>query len=292
MSALKKLFLTTALTCLAAAGAQAQSLVLKDGTRVNADDFNVKDGKITRTIILSNGQKGQSSVAFTDIDNMDWPEVKDVLEAQTLLSAGKVKESVDVLTKARDFFKPFKTVKGTPYPEVSFALVEALDQAGDFDTLLRVLPEVEAMKWEGDKKLKLSIIKLNMTRRTSSDQDAVLAQAEGLLAETDDSTACARIWMAIAEIHFKKERYEEALMANLQVPVFYGSQTALVPQAELMAARCLAKLERFEDAVGFYQRIGEAYPGSGTAETAKKEMLTINGLKNKPDKIATAVKKS
>jgi len=292
MSALKYFLLTGVLSLLATAGVQAQSLVLKDGSRIDAGEFTVNDGKITRMITLSNGQKGQASINFSDIDMMDWQDVKQVTDSQALLAAGKVKESIDLLTQAKEYFKPFKTVKGTPYTEVSFALVEALDQLGDFDALLKVLPEVESMKWEGDKKLKLNIIKLNMERRTSSDQDAVLARAESLLSETDDSTICARLWMTIAEIHTKKERYEAALMAWLQIPVFYGSQTALVPQAELNAARALTKMERFEDAIGFYNRIGEAYPGSGTAETAKKEMLTINGLKNKPDKIPQADKDS
>ena len=189
------------------------------------------------------------------------------------------------MLKAKEFFKPFKAIKGCPYNEVAFAHVEALDQAGDFDALIRVLPEVEAMKWDDDKKLKLKLVKLNMDRRTSGDQEGVLAQAEALLADTDDSEVCARLWMTIAEIHIKRERWDEALNAYLHVPVFYGSQGALVPQAELSAARALAKMERFKDAVAFYQRIVESYPGGEVAETAKREMLPINGLPNKPDKI-------
>ena len=60
----------------------------------------------------------------------------------------------------------------------------------------------------------------------------------------------------------------------------------MVPLAELAAAECLKKMERFKDAAAMFQRIGEAYPGSETADKAKKEFLSVNGMANKPDKPA------
>lgn len=292
MFSIKSIVLPLVWLGLGAAALHAQALVLKDGSRLGAGAFSVADGKVTRVVKLSNGQEAKASVNITDIAQLDWPEVREVLEAQALLSEGKSKEAIEVLLKAKDFFKPFKAIPGSPYNDVSLAHVEALDQAGDFDNIIRVLPEVEAMKWEGQKKLKVQILKLNMDRRTSGDQDAVLAQAEALLEETLDAGISARLWMTVAEIHSRKERWESALMAYLHVPVFYGSQAALVPQAELMAARTLTKMERFKDAVGFYQRIMESYPGSETANVAKQEMAIYNGRDNKPDKLpAMAAKK-
>jgi tetratricopeptide (TPR) repeat protein len=277
--------------CLPAAGLHAQAIVLKDKSRINAGSFGVKEGKITRKVKLSNGQEAESAIPFDSIDHLEWPEVREVLEAQTLLAEGKTKEALEELQKAKDYFKPFKSIKGNPYNEIAFSYVEALDQAGDFDSLIRVLPEVEAMKWDDEHKLKLKLVKLNMQRRTSGDQEAVLSEALDILKETDDATICARLWMTIAEIHAKRERWEEALMSYLHVPVFYGSQGSLVPQAELAAARTLAKMERFQDAVTFYQRITEQYAGSEIATTAKNEMLPINGMKNM-EKPAGAAKDS
>jgi tetratricopeptide (TPR) repeat protein len=284
MNLVKFTFLSLLALGLPAAGLQAQAIVLKGGVRINAGSFGVSDGKITQKVKLSNGKEAESSVPLESIDHMEWPEVREVLEAQTLLAEGKTKEALEELQSAKDYFKPFKAIKGNPYNEISFAHVEALDQAGDFDTLIRTLPEVDAMKWDDEHKLKLKLVKLNMQRRTSSDQEAVLSEAEDLLSETDDAAICARLWMTIADIHVKRKRWEEALMAYLHVPVFYGSQGNLVPQAELSAARALAKLERFKDAVGFYERIEQQYAGSETAATAKNERLPINGLENKPDK--------
>lgn len=290
MSFLKTFFYSVALIALTSIGAQAQMIILKDNQRINASDFTVADGKISRTVKLSNGTNAQATLALTDIDRMDWPNVKEVQEAELLRSQGKVKEATEILVKALEFFKPFRNIKGNPYPDVAFAYVEALDQAGDFDTLIRVLPDVESMKWNEAKKLKLGIIKLNMERRTTQDQDSVLAKAESLLRDTDDSDVSARLWMTIGEVHTKKGRWEEALMAYLHVPVFYGSQAALVPQAELSAARSLSGMARFKDAVVMYQRISETYKGSGIAETAKKEMTLINTMDNKADDVPQVAK--
>lgn len=285
-----KLLLSALLLCLTASGIHAQALVLRDGTRIPEGRFTVGEGKIQHVMTLANGQTAQVNVGFADIDRMEWPEITQVMDAQKLLAEGKSKEAVDTLQKAKVLFKAFRTIKGNPYNDVSFSLVEVLDQSGDFDGLLAALPEVEAMRWDGDKELKLRVIKLNVDRRISPDQDAILGRAELLLQETDDAAICARLWMTIAEIHSRKERYEQALDAYLHVPVFYGSQGALVPQAELSAARVLVKMERMKDAVVFYGRLQQQYAGSEIAETAKKEMLPINGLPNKPDQPPRAKK--
>jgi DNA-binding transcriptional LysR family regulator len=78
------------------------------------------------------------------------------------MAAGKSSEAAALLHQAKDYFRQFKDIKGNPYKEVVFALLETLDQAGDFDAILKVMPEVNAIKWEDDKKTALRIIKLNM----------------------------------------------------------------------------------------------------------------------------------
>lgn len=267
-----------------AAHLRAQSIVLKDGSMMPVADLTIADGKILRNITLSNGQKGQSSVSFSEIQQLVWPNPQQITDARNLMAAGKANEAVALLQQAKDFFRPFKDIPGNPYKDVVFAHVEALDQAGEFDAIFKVMPEVNAIKWDDDKKTALRIIKLNMERRTSADQEKVLAEAVALRDETDDTAVRAKLSNTIGDIHFKEERWEDAFNAYLRVPVFYGSQAAVVPQAELMAARCLVKLERYSDAAVMFERISQTYPGSEVGGTAKKEFLSVTGRPNKPDK--------
>jgi tetratricopeptide (TPR) repeat protein len=289
-----RILLVSASLLLAAgmSAARAQSIILKDGTRILASALVVADGKLTRNITLSNGQQGQASVAITDIDRMEWGMPREVLQAQNLMATGKTKDAIAGLEKAKQFFAQFKNTPGNPYSEVVFAHVSALDQAGDFDALLKIMPEVNMIKWDDDKKLQLKIIRLNMDRRTSPDQEKILADAENLLASTDDSLVSARLCLTIGDVHFRKERWEKAFESYLKVPVFYGSQGALVPQAEMAAARCLTQMERFKDAAAMFGRIAETYKGSEIGETARKEFLVVNGRENKPDKPASGAKDS
>jgi len=287
MTHFKKLIL--ALPLLLAGAAHAQIVVLKDGQRLPAAELQFANGKIMREKIIA-GTKAQASVNFSDIDHLEWDNPKQLVEARALMAAGKAKEGIAMLAEAKDYFKPFKDVKGNPFSEIVFAHVEALDAAGDFDNLVKVMPEVNAMKWDENRTLGLRIIKLNLDRRTSSNNLGIIAEAEGLLKETTDSGISGKLWMTIGEVLTKTQKWEEAFNAYLHVPVFFGSQAALVPQAELAAARSLVKMERFEDAAAMFQRIADSYPGSEVSETAKKERAVINGLKNKPDNFGKKAK--
>lgn len=289
----RRLGLGLALTTLWAVAphARAQSIVLKDGLKLPPQEVQIANGKILRTKVIG-GQKAQAVLNFSDIDHLEWGTPKQVTEARAMMAAGKSKEAIALLQEARQYFKPFKDIKGSPYPEVAFAEVLAMDAAEDFDDLVKLMPDINAMKWDGAETLQLRVIKLNMDRRTSSDSNKVLRDAQALLQDTDDSAVSAKLWMTIGDVFTKQEKYEEALMAYLNVPVFYGSQAALVPQSELAAARSLVKLERFEDAATMFQRISDSYPGSDVGEKAKQERLPINGKPNKPENFGKKAKEA
>jgi tetratricopeptide (TPR) repeat protein len=145
------------------------------------------------------------------------------------------------------------------------------------------MPDLNRLKLDDAQKLKIKIIQLNTERQTSSDHQAIIAQAQNILSETEDSAVGASIWMIIGDTLFKKKLWEEALMAYLRVPVFYGTQVQRVPDAELASARCLAKMRRFDDATMYYKRITESYPGSGVAGISTTELANINGLHNEDE---------
>jgi tetratricopeptide (TPR) repeat protein len=142
------------------------------------------------------------------------------------------------------------------------------------------MPPLRLLKLSDSQKTQLKIIQLNVERQTSSDYKGIIAKAENILAETDDSAVGASLWMVIGDVQMKLKDYEKALFAYLRVPVFYGTQVQRVPEAETAAARCLSKMRRFEDAAAYYKRIEETYPGSNIAEVAKNEEVAIHGLKN------------
>ncbi len=257
----------------------AQSIVLKDGSKLGPDQFKVEGDKVMK-IVKVGANVATSTLQMSGVLKLEWPTPIEITEGTSLLAGGKMDEGLAMLKKGKEVFEPFKEIPGNHYADLSFAYVEALGQAGKFEDTIKAMPALRLLKLTDAQKTKLKIIQLNIERQTSSDYASIVAQAQNILSETDDSAVGASLWMIQGDVYFKQKEWEKALLAYLRVPVFYGTQVQRVPEAEMAAAGALAKMRRFEDATGFYKRIMETYPGSGMAERAKTEEAAIRGLKN------------
>ena len=271
----------------AAGSAFGQAIVLKDGNRVFSSEFSIQDGKIVRTIQIGE-QKATSILDKRNIDSLEWPYPAELTESSDLLAKGKTDEAIAVLLKGRDFFQHFEGIEGNWYIDIYFAYIEALNQGGKFDDVVKSLPALRALKLTDAQKMRLRIIQLDIERQTTSDYTAIIVEAQGILKETDDSAIGASLWAIIADVHTRKKEWEKALLAYLRIPVFYGTQMQRVPEAELNAAKSLIKMKRYEDATSFLARIVESYPGSPVAESATKEKAAIAGMKNVAEEEAGA----
>lgn len=277
-----------ALAFVAAGSAYGQAIVLKDGNRVFSSEFSIQpDGKIVRTIQIGE-QKATSVLDKKNIDSLEWPYPAELTESADLLAKGKTEEAIAVLKKGKEFFEHFEGIEGNWYVDVYFAYIEALNQGGKFDDVVKSMPSLRALKLTDAQKMRLRIIQLDIERQTSSDYVAIILEAQSILKETDDSAIGASLWGIIADVYTRKKEWEKALLAYLRIPVFYGTQMQRVPEAELNAAKTLIKMKRYEDANAFLARISDSYPGSPVAEAATKEKAAIAGMKNVTDEEAAA----
>lgn len=262
--------------------ASAQGLVLKDGSRIPAEDFKIEAGKIIRTVKLQGSNTATTVLATSNIAELVWPYSAELAESRSLLSQGKAEEAITVLKAGKEFFEVFKEVKGGKdlYRDLFFGYVEALAQGGKFDETVGLMPSLQKLTLTKEQEVQLKVLKLNIERQTLSDYVSIIAQANNILTDTNDSGVSAAVWDIIGDVHDKKKEYEEALMSYLRIPVFFGTQMQRVPAAEMKAAKMLIKMRRFEDATTFLTRLVESYPGSAVAEAAAKEKASINGMKN------------
>lgn len=273
---------------MAAGSAFGQAIVLKDGNRVFSSEFTINpEGKIVRTVQIGEN-KAVTILDKKNIDSLEWPYPAELTESADLLAKGKTDEAIAVLKKGRDFFEHFEDVEGTWYVDIYFAYIEALNQGGKFDEVVKSLPALRALKLTDAQKMRLRIIQLDIERQTTSDYASIIAEAQSILKETDDSAIGASLWAIIADVYTRKKEWEKALLSYLRIPVFYGTQMQRVPEAELNAAKTLIKMKRYEDANAFLARISESYPGSPIAETATKEKAAIAGMKNVTEEEAAA----
>jgi tetratricopeptide (TPR) repeat protein len=259
--------------------AQAQALILKDGSKLLPEQFAVEGGKPIKKVKIGENT-ATSPLQMNSIASMEWPRPEELVQSADLMAAGKTAEAMEMIAKGKAFFEPFKDVPGNWFAELTLAQLEAMATSDDFTAALKALADAQRLKLTDEQKLRLKIIKLNIDRQASSDYAGIVAQAENILAESTDSSVGAAVWMIIGDVYTKQKEFEKALMAYLHVPVFYGTQIQKVPEAEMQAARTLAKMRRFEDATAYYTRLSETYKNSGIATTADKEKASIGGLKN------------
>ncbi len=269
--------------CSVASFAQAQFLILKDGSRIPSSEFNVQNGKIIRTILLGDNKTATTELPKQNVGSLDWPEVAEITEARALMSQGKAEEALAIMAKAKANFEIFESFPGSPYTQIFFSYVEMLSQAGRFEETVKLIPQLKILNLTASQKMQLRIIQLDIDRQTSSEYASIVAEAESILSETDDSTVGASVWMMIADIYARQKLWEKALMAYLRVPVFYGTQVQRVPDAELKAGQMLVQMKRYADAQAVFKRLVETYPGSAVAELAGKEQARINGMNNEPE---------
>ena len=269
------------------APAFGQAIVLKGGDRIFSSEFTIEDGKkIVRTIKIGE-QTATSVIDKRNIELLEWPYPAELTESSDLLAKGKSEEAIAILKKGRDFFELFQDIEGNWYVDIYFAYVEALNQAGKFDDVVKALPTLRTLKLTDAQKMRLRIIQLDIERQTTSDYVAIILEAQNIMKETDDSAIGASLWAIIADVHSRKKEWEKALLAYLRIPVFYGTQMQRVPEAEMNAAKTLIKMKRYEDANAFLARIIEAYPGSQIADAAPREKAAINGMKNVDEAVVT-----
>ena len=126
-------------------------------------------------------------------------------------------DALALLAKAKETFEIFETLPGSPYTEIFFTYVELLSQAGKFEETVKFIPQLKILKLSDAQKMQLRIIQLDIDRQTSSEFTSIIAEAESILTETDDSSVGASIWAMIADIYARQKEWEKALMAYLRM---------------------------------------------------------------------------
>ena len=117
-----------------------------------------------------------------------------------------------------------------------------------------------------------------MQRARKGDHAEVVKESTELLAKVDSAELQARLHIVKGNSLFASKKYEAAMATYLRVPVFFGSETELVPKALLGAARSFRgmdspalrdqKLEAVSNR--YLYDIIVSYPVSKEAEEAKK----------------------
>lgn len=289
--------LLPALALLAAASSPAQTFVFK-GERWEINDpfkmdnsippkpvvdpkkgtINVIKGTIDR-VSNSGGIEVTLTRKLSEVTEVVWPLPSRLKEAQANVSRGEPAKALDNVEAVLKFFEPLKNVPGSWWTRAAIVKLDALDRLeNDAATgaFLAAFEKEEAAKLP-EVATQIQLARL-MQRARKGDHAEVIKESTELLAKVDTAELQARLHIVKGNSLFASKKYEAAMATYLRVPVFFGSETELVPKALLGAARSFRgmdspalrdqKLEAVSNR--YLYDIIVSYPVSKEAEEAKK----------------------
>jgi hypothetical protein len=294
---MRRPLLLTAFALLAAASSSAQTFVFK-GERWEINDpfkldnsvqpkpvvdakkgvINVIKGTVDRT-----SNQGGFEVVLTrklsEVTEIVWPMPSRLQEAQNNVNRGEPAKALDNAEAVLKFFEPVKNIPGSWWVKASLIKLDALDRLENdaaTNSFLANFEKEEAAK-QPEVATQIQLAKL-MLRARKGEHDAVIREATELLTKVDSSELQARLHLTKGNSLLAAKKYEAAMTTYLRVPVFFGSETEMIPKALLGAARAFRgmdspalrdqKLEAVSNR--YLYDIIVSFPVSKEAEEAKK----------------------
>jgi hypothetical protein len=285
-----------ALALLATASSSAQTFVFK-GERWEINDpftldnsippkpvvdpkkgtVNAIKGSIERTSV-SGGIEATLTRKLSEVTEVIWPAPSRLREAQANVSRGEPAKALDNVEAVLKFFEPIKNVPGSWWVKASIVKLDALDRLQNdaaTATFLDAFEKEDAAKLP-EVATQIQLARL-MQRARKGDHEAVIKESAELLAKVETAELQARLHIVKGNSLLAAKKYEAAMTTYLRVPVFFGSETELIPKALLGAARSFRGMDspalrdqKLESVSNRYlYDIIVSYPVSKEAEEAK-----------------------
>ena len=283
MSVLWKVIGGLALGCAIAATAEAQNILLKDGKTIVTKGIRRQGEMIMATVEISipasgdspaKTQTGEMGYALKLIAKLDFPEPAQLRTVPDLLVAGKTAEALAQIEPVVRYYDSFRDAPGSWWAEAALIKVEALQAAGNFkdaesliDSLARSAGDPETAR------AARVFVAAGMTRR--GEHAKAVEIFDQVMKDATKPATLATASVNKGQSHLALKQYEPALLAFLQIPVFFPNQKMLVPQAMLGSAKAYFGLDDLTRAKATLDELLKDFASSPQAAEAKVELEKV-----------------
>lgn len=257
-----------------ASGASAQTISLKSGEVVPANDL-VRNGDLIMVSVKSpEGRIGQVAYHVSDVAELNLPAPDVMTYATEQVAKGQFKNALAQIDPIVVYQKTIRDIPGNWWAKAALVEVSALlglDRAADAAALVN-----EIASNSSDPEILLAA-KLQIDLATKyTDPAQALAAYDAIINQTLDPETLSRAWIAEGDVHFGQHEFDEALLDYLSVTVFYPEHNQLIPKALWGSGQAYAKLKDVPNATKTYQELVSTYPESPEAYLAKTELKKID----------------
>ena len=253
----------------------AQTLIFQAGA-VEFADVTISGTTVQRNAKRPDGSNAVG-IPVASIIRVDFPKPDELSAADDLILKGKYDEALRKAKVVQDLHRLWKDKPGSWYAQASLLVAESLLRQNKYDESARLMSELRNMVLSSNLQVRVTMLDA-LEQFQKGITGPALAKVKPLAKSAQDAETLARLYLLTGDIQFKREAFEEALEAYLQIPVFYGAEAAFLPAADLGAAKSLARLNRLKDAMDSFGRIIDRYAGTPEADAAKVEKAAVAKL--------------
>jgi len=265
------------LTFALAGFASAQNIVFTSGRVVPTSGVQVKDGNILAKVERTEPGKPPTlvevPVPLAQIKKIDFPVPPELAQAQDLSVQGKNAEAIALLKPVLDAQEQFREVPGNWWDKAALLTTQLYLQDRkdvDADGLARKL--VKSINPEMVHAANVQLAAVNMGWGVKSTAESLL---ETVLKESKDPAPRAGAYIIQGDVLLKDGKWEDALYAYMQVPVFYPSEKILLPAALLGRGRAHLGMDDLADAKETLEELRRDYPATPAAKAAEEDLKKV-----------------
>jgi tetratricopeptide (TPR) repeat protein len=272
--------LAVILTLALAAVASAQmpmTILLKDGKKVVSKSLRRSGDTIMATnpaVDAAAPVQGEVGYPLGQIDKIEFPEPAALKSAAALLASGRASEALSQSESAFTYFAGFRDAPGSFWGDLALlrigALV-ALNRDADAEPLARQVAG-DATNPETIRGAQAHLAGIAGRR---GDHAKAIEICEQVLKEGSRPDVMATAAINKAHSHQALKQWDAAVLAYLNIPVFYPEQKTYVPTYLLGAAQCYFELSDLPRAKDALNELLKTYPAVPEAGTAKQELEKI-----------------
>ncbi len=269
---------------LAVAGtAPAQNILMKDGRTIATKGLRRQGNTIMATVEIpapATGEKpaqpqtGEVGYAIAQIAKLDFPEPAQMRTVPDLIVGGKSAEALAQIEPVVKYYESFRDAPGSWWDEAALLKVEALQAVGNFKDAEALIESLARSSSDPETARAAKVfIAAGLTRR--GEHARAVELFEQVMKETTKPATLASASVNKGQSHLALKQYELALLAFLEIPVFFPTQKLLVPQSMLGSARAYFALEDLPRAKATLEELLKDYGSSSQAAEAKAELQKV-----------------
>ena len=250
--------------------APGQTILLKTSQTIETKGVR-RSGDMIMIKVQVGASSGEVGYRASTIAKIVFPEPLQLKTTAVFLSQGQPEKALADIEPIVKFYEPFRDIPGNWWAPAALLKVSALSE-------MQLDKEAEKLGNEIRKNVidpetaRAAQLQLVAGLVRKNEYDKALQLCDSVIKESAKAEVLAEAWVHKGDALLAQRQWDDAALAYLHVPVFYGEEKRWMPPALLGSARALRGLEDLAEAKRSLNELTTSYPKSAQAEIAQTEL--------------------